>query len=125
MLRKLFASRLRRPVPRPSRKPMLETLEDRLTPTATPMPPSTPAAVPPPSFTQAAVSLYLDGVFFVINELTHNSQAVAGVQASIALYSPYAEPFGEFFLQAGERAVLEMLPGGSNPALLASLGLGF
>jgi hypothetical protein len=80
--------------------------------------------VAPPSLIEAALTLYIDGIYFVIDVLEHNNQALAGVQASLASNMPYAGPFAEFFLLAGELAVVEQIGGGSNPALLASLGLG-
>ncbi len=105
------------------RKLMLEALEDRLTPT--PMPAFLPTPAPtPPSLFQAALTLFMDGAHMAIDVYEHDNQAVAGVQASIALNFPYAGPFAELFLQSGEFWVAEQIPGGNNPAFKASLGLG-
>ncbi len=128
MFRKLFASCLHRPVPRPSCKLMLETLEDRLTPTATPISLATPAPSPPPSFTQAAVALYFDGASLLVAELGGTyRQNFASANASIAYYSPYAEPFSLYFVWAGEAAMAQALQAlHSSPSglpTLASLGL--
>jgi hypothetical protein len=85
--------------------------------------PTSPSS-PPPSFFQAAITLFIDGTFFVIDVSEHNNPALADVQASIALNFPYAGPFAELFLQAGESWAVGRLPGGNNPVFLAQVGLG-
>ena len=126
MFRKLYATRLQRPVPRPSCKLTLEALEDRLMPTVTPMSPS----APPPSFTQAASALYFDGASVLVAELGgFYQQNIVSANASIAYYSPYAQPFSPYLVWAGEMAMAQALrtlnSGPSYPITLVSLGLGF
>lgn len=87
----------------------LEPLEERwlLNGTMTASPPS-----PQSSFTEAAFALFWDGVQMIDDQYTGNTdfgaaffgnnQGIAGVNASIAHYSPYVGPFASFFVMAGE-----------------------
>lgn len=61
------------------------------------------AAVAPPSFTQAAISLYQDGYQLGYNPLLAFANNTA-VQADIALNTPYAQPFASLFVLAAEMA---------------------
>ncbi len=95
---------------RPSRAGVtlnLEALEARWLPNGT-MPAS---SLPPPSFIQAAISLYTDGVnlgkglvnqiFFHIPEIDAYPVPPADLNADIAFNSPYVGPFAPLFVLAG------------------------
>jgi hypothetical protein len=77
---------------------MLEQLEARVVPTS--------AAVAPPSFTQAAISLYEDGFQLGYNPFNLLSGAATSdaLHADIASNTPYAQPFAALFVMAGEIA---------------------
>jgi len=86
--------------------------------TATPvvLSPSPPAsaptapAIPLPSSVQAAIALYIDGAELLFDQLAaYGNPNLAGVNAGIALNSPYAGPFAELFVLAGEAAMAEQL----------------
>jgi Bacterial Ig-like domain (group 3) len=64
---------------------------------------------PPPSFSQAAETLFLDGIYLVWDQYLHQLNALSGVNASIAANSPYAEPFSPYFVLAGEVAAANAL----------------
>jgi len=86
----------------------LETLEDRWLPNGT----ITSTSAPPPSFNQAAIQLFNDGVnlgvgwvnehIFGINEADAFPVPPAALNANIAFNSPYAGPFAPLFVLAGE-----------------------
>jgi hypothetical protein len=105
---------------RPSRhvRLSLEELEPRVVLSTTDM-------TPPPSFQQAALSLYIDGAQLVLNQdfggISINGGASTvlfpGAQANIAFNTPYAQPFSQFFVLAGASAALENIASvNSNPA---------
>lgn len=119
----------------------LEALEERWLPNGAGM-----AAIVPPSFLQAAVTLYIDGIrseaFAVANFAAFQDNFATAsmaerlyqflgnadyenIQANIAFMEPYAAPFGQLFVQAGEQAADQFLgpiqnhlaaPAGDAPA---------
>ncbi len=105
----------------------LEALEERWLPNGT----VTAATTPPPSFIQAAITLYVDGIqleavrqanlaaFFddiptstVAENLAQffGNFNIDGIQANIEFNLPYASPIGPFLVQAGRQAVDQILP---------------
>jgi hypothetical protein len=86
----------------------LEALEDRWLPNGT----ITPSSAPPPSFNQAAIQLFNDGVnlgvglvnqhVFGIDEADAFPVSPAVLNANIAFNSPYAGSFAPLFVLAGE-----------------------
>jgi len=96
---------------------------------------STTDVTPPPSFAQAALSLYIDGAELVLNQnlggiSTNGGPSTVffpGAQANIAFNTPYAQPFSEFFVLAGASAALESIAnfnasGASEAAVQTSYG---
>lgn len=95
----------------PSPWTLLPPSPSSLTPPHSPpvSPPAAPAT-PPPSFVQAAITLFIDGAELVIDQLEGYGNAnLAGLYASIAANSPYAGPFAELFVLAGETLMAEPL----------------
>jgi hypothetical protein len=75
-------------------------------------PSSAPAAPmnPPPSFLQAATTLFIDGAELLFDQLEgFGNPNLAGVNAEIAFNMPYAGPFANWFVLAGEAAMAEQL----------------
>jgi hypothetical protein len=98
--------------------------------TAGPVVPSQPTMAPPnitsspsptstQSFFNAALALFFDGVQLMVDQVEGNtsfgevffgnSQGITGVDASIASNSPYAGPFAQLFVLAGEYREYESL----------------
>lgn len=73
--------------------------------------PPTPAlSASPHSSIQAAVTLFLDGAEMLSDQLAAYAKPnLADVNASIAANSPYAGPYAELFVLAGEMAMAEQL----------------
>jgi hypothetical protein len=105
---------------RPRFRPNLEHLEPRVVPTQT---------MTPPSFFQAAVSLYRDGVElafiqrFTVNftdgggssgSLTIFGLSAAQVQADIGFNTPYAQPFSTLLVMSGETAESNLITAFEN-----------
>ena len=107
----LKQSKQRRAPRRPSRagiKLDLETLEGRWLPNGT----ITPASPPPPTFTQAASALFVDGInlgvglvnqnIFHIDAIYAYPAPAADLNADIAFNSPYVGSFAPLFVLVGE-----------------------
>ncbi|HEY7326425.1 MAG TPA: hypothetical protein VH592_02215 [Gemmataceae bacterium] len=77
---------------------MLEQLEAREVPTS--------VAATPPTFPQAAISLYEDGFQLGYNPLNLSLATATSdaLYADIAFNTPYAQPFAALFVMAGEIA---------------------
>jgi parallel beta-helix repeat protein len=72
-------------------------------------PPSDPPG--PASSFQAAFTLFMDGAEMLFEQLAafYTNPNLAGLNASIAANSPYAGPFADWFVLAGEAAVAKQL----------------
>jgi hypothetical protein len=68
---------------------------------------STTDATPPPSFQQAAIRLYIDGLELGFDQFS--PLALQILQSSIAFYTPYAQPFSQLLVLAGASAGVEAL----------------
>ena len=105
-------------------------------------------STPPPSFQQAAISLYLDGIQLALSNVDAMEQAEAflsdkpnynpivlaqaqffgyptssQILTNVALNAPSAEPFSEFLVLAGASAESNLLgSSASNPNNQAALG---
>jgi hypothetical protein len=79
-------------------------------PSPAPSATSPPGSPPPPSFFEAAITLFIDGAELLEYERGFSAFFdLTALNASIAYYSPYAGPFASFFVLAGEVAVAGQL----------------
>jgi hypothetical protein len=77
--------------------------------------PGQPPSTQPPSLFQAAMTLFLDGMYAILYWYQGNARGLADVNASITANLPYAGPFAPYFVFAGETAMLGALSGDSGP----------